>query len=85
MGCIQVQGHHHIISTIHLQRFIVSICITIIRWFWGRYKFSIIVKFIRTHHHRHQLISLLLQLSSLRYNISSILLAYVPPPWPQVE
>jgi hypothetical protein len=27
---------------------------------------------------------LLLQLSSLRYNISSVLLAFVPPPWPQV-
>ena len=42
---------------------------------------SIIIKFIPTHHHRHQFTNLLLQLRSLWYNISSVLLLFVPPPW----
>ena len=46
---------------------------------------SIIIKFISTYHHCHQFISLLLQLRSLQYNISRVLLAFVPPPWPQVS
>jgi len=41
---------------------------------------SIIIKFIPTHHHSHQFISLLLQLRSLQYNIGRVLLAFVPPP-----
>ena len=39
-----------------------------------------IIHSIPTHHHRHQFISLPVQLSSLRYNMSSVLLAFVPPP-----
>ena len=39
---------------------------------------SIIIKFIPTHHHRHQFISVLLQLRTLRYNISRVLLVFVP-------